>query len=158
MFNNFFKFCLVFFLASSNLEAEIKLPLGKANSGFLFRSQKRENGSMFGYQAEVDGSNRKWSGGLYDEGRRGWIHPKKPIEKSIDLVSNFGSKSLPKSISKSAWALFPASKFNIDFRHAFFRISSDVQAILASIWPPKIQKIAQKSNLKRHQHFDHFLL
>ena len=41
------------------LEAEIKLPQGKANSGFLFRSQKRENGSMFGYQAEVDGSDRK---------------------------------------------------------------------------------------------------
>ncbi len=61
------------------LEAEIKLPEGKANSGFLFRSQKRENGSMFGYQAEVDGSDRNWSGGLYDEGRRGWIHPKKPI-------------------------------------------------------------------------------
>ena len=34
---------------------------------------------MFGYQAEVDGSDRNWSGGLYDEGRRGWIHPKKPI-------------------------------------------------------------------------------
>ena len=61
------------------LEAEIKLPEGKANSGFLFRSQKKENGSMFGYQAEVDGSDRNWSGGLYDEGRRGWIHPKKPI-------------------------------------------------------------------------------
>lgn len=77
-----------FFLAHDNqvsdfiLQAEIKLPLGKANSGFLFRSQKRENGSMFGYQAEVDGSDRKWSGGLYDEGRRGWIHPKKPIENS----------------------------------------------------------------------------
>ena len=66
------------------LEAEIKLPEGKANSGFLFRSQKRENGSMFGYQAEVDGSDRKWSGGLYDEGRRGWIHPKKPIENKIN--------------------------------------------------------------------------
>ena len=62
------------------LKAEIKLPKGKANSGFLFRSQKKENGTLFGYQAEVDGSDRKWSGGLYDEGRRGWIHPKKPIE------------------------------------------------------------------------------
>ena len=79
-----------FFLAHDNqvsdfiLQAEIKLPLGKANSGFLFRSQKRENGSMFGYQAEVDGSDRKWSGGLYDEGRGGWIHPKKPIENSYN--------------------------------------------------------------------------
>ena len=35
---------------------------------------------MYGYQAEVDGSDRKWSGGLYDEGRRGWIHPKKPLD------------------------------------------------------------------------------
>jgi len=60
------------------MTAEIKLPKGKANSGILFRSQKKENGSMFGYQAEVDGSDRRWSGGLYDEGRRGWIHPKKP--------------------------------------------------------------------------------
>jgi len=61
------------------MTAEIKLPKGKANSGILFRSQKKENGSMFGYQAEVDGSDRRWSGGLYDEGRRGWIHPKKPV-------------------------------------------------------------------------------
>lgn len=62
------------------LTGEIKLPPGKANSGILFRSQKKENGIMYGYQAEVDGSDRKWSGGLYDEGRRGWIHPKKPLD------------------------------------------------------------------------------
>ena len=37
---------------------EVKLPVGRANSGFLFRSQRRENGHMFGYQAEVDGSDR----------------------------------------------------------------------------------------------------
>jgi len=29
----------------------------------------------FGYQAEVDTQKRRWSGGLYDQGRRGWIHP-----------------------------------------------------------------------------------
>jgi hypothetical protein len=57
---------------------EVKLPVGKANSGFLFRSQRKDNGHMFGYQAEVDGSDRKWSGGLYDEGRRGWVLPVKP--------------------------------------------------------------------------------
>ena len=64
--------------------AEIKLPEGKANSGILFRSQKKDNGSMFGYQAEVDGSDRRWSGGLYDEGRRGWIHPKKPVQNAYN--------------------------------------------------------------------------
>jgi len=58
--------------------AEVKLPAGKANSGFLFRSQRKPNGHMFGYQAEVDGAERRWSGGLYDEGRRGWLQPIKP--------------------------------------------------------------------------------
>lgn len=53
-------------------EAEVKMPEGKSNSGFLFRSHKSKN-KMFGYQAEVDPSNRNWSGGLFDEGRRKWF-------------------------------------------------------------------------------------
>ena len=79
------------------LKAEIKLPKGKANSGFLFRSQKKENGTLFGYQAEVDGSDRKWSGGLYDEGRRGWIHPKKPIE---NIYNKYNWKDVRKNAFK----------------------------------------------------------
>jgi hypothetical protein len=53
-------------------EGEIKMPVGKGNSGFLFRCQKKKNGA-WGYQAEVDTAARKWSGGLYDEGRRTWF-------------------------------------------------------------------------------------
>lgn len=53
-------------------EVEVKMPEGKSNSGFLFRSHKSKN-RMFGYQAEVDPSDRNWSGGLYDEGRRKWF-------------------------------------------------------------------------------------
>ena len=83
------------------LEAEIKLPDGKANSGFLFRSQKKENGSMFGYQAEVDGSDRKWSGGLYDEGRRGWIHPKKPIENAYN--DKYWTKERRDAFKRNSW-------------------------------------------------------
>jgi hypothetical protein len=59
------------------LEAEVKLPEGKANSGFMFRAHVQPN-KVFGYQAEVDSTDRAWSGGLYDEGRRKWLHPKKP--------------------------------------------------------------------------------
>ena len=72
-----------FFLCSKEkyadfiFEVEIHLPEGKANSGVMFRANKQPN-KVFGYQAECDGSERKWSGGLYDEGRRGWLHPKKP--------------------------------------------------------------------------------
>lgn len=54
-------------------EGDILLPPGTANSGFMFRAHVQPN-KVFGYQAEVDGNaDRKWSGGLYDEGRRMWF-------------------------------------------------------------------------------------
>lgn len=64
-------------------EGEVKLPEGKANSGFMFRAQVKPN-KVYGYQAEVDGNvNRMWSGGLYDEGRRKWfISPKRGDKES----------------------------------------------------------------------------
>ena len=51
-------------------EGEVKMPEGTSNSGFMFRCHVQPN-NVFGYQAEVDPSARQWSGGLYDEGRRG---------------------------------------------------------------------------------------
>jgi hypothetical protein len=54
-------------------EGEVLLPPGTANSGFMFRAQVEPN-KVYGYQSEVDGDpKRKWSGGLYDEGRRTWF-------------------------------------------------------------------------------------
>jgi len=54
-------------------EVEILLPAGKANSGVMFRAHVAPN-KVTGYQAEVDGDPvRRWSGGLYDEGRRMWF-------------------------------------------------------------------------------------
>jgi hypothetical protein len=35
---------------------------------------------VHGYQVEIDTSDRAWSGGLYDEGRRGWLHDLKEDE------------------------------------------------------------------------------
>ncbi len=69
-----------FFLITENtyrdfvFEAEIMMPEGEANSGFMFRAHAEPN-RVYGYQAEVDPSDRRWSGGLYDEGRRRWLHP-----------------------------------------------------------------------------------
>jgi hypothetical protein len=60
-------------------EAEVKMPEGQCNSGFMFRCHQKPN-SVWGYQAEVDPSDRQWSGGLYDEGRRAWLHPAKDDE------------------------------------------------------------------------------
>jgi hypothetical protein len=64
-------------------EAEVKMPEGKSNSGFLFRCLKKKN-KAWGYQAEVDPSDRKWSGGLYDEGRRKWMHPNRDFKVGTD--------------------------------------------------------------------------
>lgn len=54
-------------------EGEVLLPAGTANSGFMFRAHAEPN-KVYGYQCEVDGDpKRRWSGGLYDEGRRMWF-------------------------------------------------------------------------------------
>ena len=47
------------------------------NSGVQIRSLSREeykNGRVHGYQVEIDAKDRGWSGGIYDEGRRGWLN------------------------------------------------------------------------------------
>jgi hypothetical protein len=63
--------------ANFRLCVEIHLPEGPANSGVMFRCHvdPTEKKAVYGYQAECDGSDRRWSGGLYDESRRGWIWP-----------------------------------------------------------------------------------
>lgn len=47
------------------------------NSGIQFRSESKpeiNDGRVHGYQCEVDPSVRAWSGGIYDEARRGWLY------------------------------------------------------------------------------------
>lgn len=47
------------------------------NSGIQFRSISKPeimDGRVHGYQCEVDPSARAWSGGIYDEARRGWLY------------------------------------------------------------------------------------
>ena len=58
------------------LELELKAD-PSMNSGIQFRSESKadyNNGRVHGYQAEVDPSARAWSGGIYDEARRGWLY------------------------------------------------------------------------------------
>jgi hypothetical protein len=59
------------------LELELKLD-ADMNYGIQFRSESTpdyQNGRVHGYQMEVDPSDRAWSGGIYDEARRGWLYP-----------------------------------------------------------------------------------
>ena len=59
------------------LELEFKVD-SKMNSGIQIRSNSfldHNHGQVHGYQIEIDPSERAWSGGIYDEGRRGWLNP-----------------------------------------------------------------------------------
>ena len=75
-----------------DLEFKVQNPL---NSGVQIRSQcfdepkvvelggkaiKIAAGRVHGYQVEIDPSDRAWTGGIYDEGRRGWLQDLKNNE------------------------------------------------------------------------------
>ena len=51
-----------------------------SNSGIQFRSHfdavgNNGKGKVYGYQYELDPSSRRWTAGIYDEGRRDWLYP-----------------------------------------------------------------------------------
>ena len=59
------------------LEYEMKMERG-LNSGVQIRSnsiKSYNDGRVHGYQVECDDSDRRWTGGIYDEARRGWLYP-----------------------------------------------------------------------------------
>ena len=61
------------------LELEFLVERGM-NSGIQIRSHSYKhyrNHRVHGYQVEIDTSSRAWSGGIYDEARRGWLFPLK---------------------------------------------------------------------------------
>lgn len=71
------------FLTSEKLYNDFILELeflvdSSINSGIQIRSNsipQYHSGRVHGYQVEIDPSKRAWSGGIYDEARRGWLNP-----------------------------------------------------------------------------------
>jgi hypothetical protein len=71
------------------LEMDTKIESPLSNSGVQTRSHYDPNGNggkgkVYGRQFEIDPSDRKWSGGIYDEGRRDWLYPLDLNEKAKD--------------------------------------------------------------------------
>ena len=67
----------------------------ETNSGVMFRAQSKpdyQDGRVHGYQMEMDPSKRQWTGGIYDEARRGWIY---------NLERNAAAKEAFKLIEKA---------------------------------------------------------
>ncbi len=97
------------------LSVEIHLPEGKANSGVMFRCHVDEEAKkkVFGYQAECDGSDRKWSGGFYDESRRGWIWPSNKGRSPEAFLAHeeeskafFKQPSIANALNRNGWNRF----------------------------------------------------
>jgi len=62
------------------LEADVYVEDEEGNSGLQTRSHFNPDafdgeGRVFGRQCEVDPTPRRWTGGIYDEGRREWLYP-----------------------------------------------------------------------------------
>ena len=62
------------------LELDLKIEDLSSNSGIMVRglydaTLRDGKGLVYGYQIEADPTDRSWSGGLYDEARRGWLYP-----------------------------------------------------------------------------------
>lgn len=73
------------------LELEVKIEDTTSNSGIQFRSQydpsgNNSKGKVFGYQYELDPSSRRWTGGIYDEGRRDWLYPLSLNSSAQDML------------------------------------------------------------------------
>ena len=69
------------------LEYEMRLGL-PSNSGVQIRSNVGDDGIVQGYQVEVDPTDRRFTGGLYDEKRRRWMYPLTRNEKGRDAWRN----------------------------------------------------------------------
>jgi len=78
------------------LELEFKVD-PRLNSGVQIRSQSTptyRDGVVHGYQVEIDPSERAFSGGIYDESRRGWLN---------DLKNNEAAR---KAFKQNEWNAF----------------------------------------------------
>lgn len=72
------------------LEFEVLLP-NHLNTGVQFRSNLKDEKVVFGYQCEIDPSMRRFSGGIYDEQRRGWLYPlsRNPIAQDAFVLATW---------------------------------------------------------------------
>ncbi|MFG0265659.1 MAG: family 78 glycoside hydrolase catalytic domain [Rhodopirellula sp. JB055] len=111
------KFFLVTEKKYSNfrLSVDIHLPEGPSNSGVMFRCHVDENAEkkVYGYQAECDGSERRWSGGLFDEARRRWIWPSTKGRSTNQFLAHeeesqdfFAEPRVRNALNRNGWNRF----------------------------------------------------
>jgi Domain of Unknown Function (DUF1080) len=88
------------------LEYEAKIE-SEMNSGVQIRGVSDaavRNGRTHGYQVEIDPSDRAWTGGIYDEARRGWLH------------TLAGQEAARKAVRKGVWNRFRVEAIGTSIR------------------------------------------
>ncbi|MGJ8691831.1 MAG: 3-keto-disaccharide hydrolase [Thalassotalea sp.] len=137
------------------LEAEIKMPDPATiteynNSGFIVRAQvrdsKKSGQEAYGYQAEVDPSKRKWSGGLYDQGRRQWLNPLH--EKRSKPDSDFKENLSPKWTDEKANA-YKANQWN---KYKIVCLGSDIKIYVNDVLTTHVIDTKDKTGYIGIQH------
>ena len=123
-------------------EGEVHLPEGQANSGFMFRCRVKP-GNVSGYQAEVDGDvGRMWSGGLYDEGLRGWFIS--PIKGDAASEAAFAKRAAG-AFQRNAWNTYritcQGSKIKIEVNGV---VTTEVEDARDAAGPLAIQHHGEK--------------
>jgi len=68
------------FILELDFQVDARLNSGVQVRGLSFPEYM--DGRVHGYQVEIDPSTRAWSGGIYDEARRGWLYPLDQDEKA----------------------------------------------------------------------------
>ncbi len=68
------------------LEFDVLLP-NDLNTGVQIRSNIKDEDRVFGYQCEIDPTDRSWTAGIYDEGRRKWMYPLSRNESGREAFS-----------------------------------------------------------------------
>ncbi|MBT4530390.1 MAG: DUF1080 domain-containing protein, partial [Phycisphaerae bacterium] len=91
--------------AYSDFYLKVDVKIIRGNSGIQVRSHDIGN-RLTGYQIEADPSERAWSGGLYDEGRRAWLQP--PNENVRDAFN------LEKWNTYEIWCVGPRIKAKVN--------------------------------------------
>jgi hypothetical protein len=104
------------------MEIDIKVEGKETNSGVQTRSHFDPSGNngagkVYGRQVEVDPSDRKWSGGIYDEGRRDWLYPMELNAKAknafkVDEWNHYRIECLGNSIK--TWVNGIATAYMVD--------------------------------------------
>jgi hypothetical protein len=84
----------------TNFILEYEYIIGEGlNSGVQIRSHNTEENHFYGLQVEADDTQRAWSGGLFDQGRKGWRYPLEYNPKAKTATKKSGEWNTVKVIA-----------------------------------------------------------